>query len=159
MTNMEKLQVKLSEMKARGSRPAHISLDNLDGATPEDVAGELLEIFSAIEKGMARPLIFNDSQKLPVRGDRMPNTKPCGCCDKQLNEDERKSMMEVQGKMYSNNINDNIQIIQAEAIRYAAEKLRTSFTNGGEEWLCEFKTLIDYAAKVERGEECVDDQY
>lgn len=89
----------------------------------------------------------------------MTNTRPCGCCGLQLNETDRKGMMEFKGKMYSGNINDNIGIIQAEAIRYAAEKLRVAMTETGKKWLCNVDDLLDYARKVERGEETIDEQY
>jgi len=51
----------------------------------------------------------------------MNNTKPCGNCGYPLDETEQSTMHEFKGKMFSNDLNDNIQSIQHDAIeKYGA---------------------------------------
>ena len=63
MTYMEQLKNKLNEMGAKGVRLSSVYLGDLEGATPEDVAKELLQMQVAIEAGKTKPLRFNDSQR------------------------------------------------------------------------------------------------
>ncbi len=57
MTNVEKLQKKFAELKAKGQiRDLKVWGPNLVGASLEDLSGEMLEILEAFEQGDFVPI-------------------------------------------------------------------------------------------------------
>lgn len=64
MTNMQKLELKLCELKLRGVKSITVTpASDMDGVDPEELAGELLKVFDAMIAGNGRPLKHNDSKK------------------------------------------------------------------------------------------------
>ena len=66
MTNLERLQIKVDELKKAGLSNVNFDIGSLERVTPEEVAGEMLRFIEAVQAGNGRPLEFSDSQKVGV---------------------------------------------------------------------------------------------
>lgn len=64
MTNVERLREKCKQLAADGVVDIKFVLaDDLSGATLEEVAGEVLAMYDALERGETTVLTFNDSHR------------------------------------------------------------------------------------------------
>ena len=64
MTNLQQLEIKIDALRERGLSNINFYPGEMEGATVEGVAGEMVRLLDAIEAGEVRPLVLNDSRRM-----------------------------------------------------------------------------------------------